>query len=104
MIEAIGYKAVDGIRNFESKRIPLAFGSFKPLEGLIGPYLSQCARYMETPRATVAGLAKVAREYQREMRWGWIVMHLDCREELVYPSRSMLCRHPELHYEIIEFC
>ena len=104
MIDAAGYTAIDGIRNFKNSRIPLALGSFKPLEGLIGPYLAQCARYMETPRATVAGLAKVARECQREMRWGWIVMRPDCLEELVHPSRSMLCGHPELHYEIIEFC
>ena len=104
MIDTTGYTAIDGIRNFKNRRIPLSLGSFKPLEGLIGPYLAQCARYMETPRATVAGLAKVARECQREMRWGWIVMHPDCPEELVHPSRSMLCRHPELHYEIIEFC
>ena len=43
----------------------------------------------------------MARECQREMPWGWIVMHPD---ELVHPSRSMLCRHPEMHYEIIKFC
>ena len=59
---------------------------------------------IHAPRATVAGVAKVARECQREMRWGWIVMHCDCLEDLVLPSRSMLCRHPQTHYEIIEFC
>ena len=104
MIEATGYTTIDGIRKFENRRIPLALGSFKPLEGLIGPYLAQCARCMETPRATVAGPAKVARECQREMRWGWIIMHPDCPKELVHPSRSMLSRHPKMHYEIIEFC
>ena len=81
----------------------MAVGSFIPLEGLIGPYLAQCARYMETPRAIVAGLAKAARECQTEMRWGWIVMHPNYPEEFVDPSRSMLCRHPQMHYEIIEF-
>ena len=104
MIEATGYTAIDGMRNFEKRRILLALGSFKPLEGLTGPYLGQCDRYMETPRATVARLTKLARECQREMRWGWIVMHPDCPEELVHPSRSMLCRHCEMHYQIIESC
>ena len=33
MIEASGYTAIDGIRNFQNRRIPLALGSFKPLEG-----------------------------------------------------------------------
>ena len=104
MIEATRYTAIDGIRNFENRRIPSALGSFKPLQGLIGPYLGQCARYLETPPAIVAGMAKVARECQREMRWGWIVMHRDCPEEVVHPLRSMLCRLPEMRYQIIEFC
>ena len=70
MIEATGSTAFDGIRNFENRRIPLALEFFKPFDRLIGPYLGQCAGYMETPRATVAGLAKPARECRREMRWG----------------------------------
>ena len=104
MIEATGCTTIDGIHNFENSRIPLALGSFKPLAGLIGRYLAECPRYMETLRATVAGFAKVARECKMEMRWGWIVMHPECPEEMVHPSRSMLCRHPKMHYEIIEFC
>ena len=28
----------------------------------------------------------------------------DCPEELVHPCRSMLSRHPEMHYETIELC
>ena len=104
MIEATGYTTIEGIHNFKNRRIHWALRSFKPLEGLIGPYLGQCARYMETPQATVARLAKVARECQREMQWGRIVMHPNCLEELVHPSRSMLCRHREMHYQIIKLC
>ena len=59
----------DAIRNFENGD-PLGTWIFQTIGGLIGPYLGQCARYMEIPRATVARLAKVARECQREMRWG----------------------------------
>ena len=103
LIEATGHSAVDGIRNFENRGIPLTLGSFKPLEGLVVPFLEQCARYMETPRATVAGLAKVARECQKEMRWGWIVMHPDSPEELVHASRSMFELLFELMFEFADF-
>ena len=34
MIDRTGYTAIDGIRNFENRRIPLSLGSIKPLEGL----------------------------------------------------------------------
>ena len=69
MIETCGYSAIDGIRNFEIRGIPLSLGPFKPLEGLVGPFVAQCAQYTETPRASVARLAKVARDCQRDMRW-----------------------------------
>ena len=86
MIHANGYTAIKGIRNFENTRIPLALGSFKPLDGLIASFLGRCARYMVTPRATATGVAEVARECHMEMQWGLIVMHLDCLEEVVHPT------------------
>ena len=86
MIEVYGYTPIGGIRNFENGGILWALRSFKPLEGLIGPYLVQCVSYMETPKAAVAGMARLVRDCQREMRWTWVVMHPGGPEHLVCPK------------------
>ena len=92
MIQVCGYTAIDPVRNFENRGMSLALRAFKALARLVGPYLVQCARYMQTPRATGAGLANIAWNCQREMRLSWDVMHPNCAQDLVHPSPSMLWR------------
>ena len=58
LIETCGCTTTDGTRNFENHGIPLSLRSLKTLEGLVGPFLAQCAPYMETPRAMLLGWLK----------------------------------------------
>lgn len=84
-----GTEFVTNMAKMESRGLTFKIDHFRCTAGLEPDHMWRICGYMATPRSTIPGFVKLAKELRTGELWRYHILHPDIPDTVVHPTRSM---------------